>query len=58
MIKIIGIIIAIWIIGSIIYGFASGQVDYRPFKKEMQLHPIITIFVLAGIAIILFFILR
>lgn len=56
--KIIGIIIAIWIIGSIIYGFASGQVDYRPFKKEMQLHPMITIFVLAGIAIILFLILR
>lgn len=58
MFKVIVLVIIIWVVGSAIYGFASGKIDYRPFKKEIELHPVGTIMVVLAILAILYFIFR
>lgn len=58
MLKIIGIVLLIWIFGSIIYGFASGKVDYKPFKKEIELHPGITVIIVIVVLAIVYFLFR
>lgn len=51
-------ILVIWIVGSCIYGWATGQLDMSPFKQQYRIfmddHPVITVLVTIAIGILLF----